>query len=76
MNLKTLALMLPVLWLAFTATFEPSGLPEAMSLVVWGAGLIAAGAGVRVVRGVGATGHAENAREFATATAHIKAVRA
>jgi hypothetical protein len=47
MNLKTVAVGVPVLWLAFMATFEPWGLSEAMSLAVWGLALLAASAGVR-----------------------------
>jgi hypothetical protein len=49
MNLKLVAVLVLVIGLALMVSFQRSALPEAMSLTVWGVGLITAGAHVREV---------------------------
>jgi hypothetical protein len=47
MNLKTLAVLVVVLGLAFMTNVERVAVPDAIWLAVWGLGLIAVGTAVR-----------------------------
>jgi hypothetical protein len=74
MNLKIGALMVSVMGLAFLAGLERLALPEALSLAVWGMGLLAAGASVRgLPRAAVESGRAETVRGFTPRTAKLAA---
>jgi hypothetical protein len=67
MNLKTVAVMVPVLGLAWAASVERLVLPEAMWLAVWGVGLMTAVASLRgLPRGADGTHQDVKRRNFAT----------